>query len=325
MLRSSCSLIKQASQRSSAQLGAQVNTSRALSTSAGRLADHAKDNSQSKLSRMQELLLEIPPELNIPGLNAKSGREQTEKKQQKHFDKRSSGTLQGHGKGGYRSSPPPDPYALLQNIRLPRPEKTPRLNDNSRAKRADGQSEGKRTRTEGGERQSRGPRAPSQTGENGEPRQAARGDRNNGPRAESSRQPQKDRAPRPPRELSAHKFDAPARKSELAPIVRAAPTVEELFGDSSMLSEQSRVGNEVFEGSVLNDGEGSSKHTTSITNLSLLPPSPVVPQSLSKTTPRQQVHEFAVLQADYTLSRNPNVSLDQRGQAIGLVKQRLGA
>jgi hypothetical protein len=187
------------------------------------------------------------------------GHEQSEKKQPKHYEKRSPRISQGHGKGDYRSSPPSDPYALLQNIRLPRPERTPRSNDNSRPKRADGQSEGKRTRTEGGERQSRGPRATSQTGENSGSRQAARSDRNNGPRAESSRQSQKDRAPRLSREPTSHVFDAPARKSEPTPVVRAAPTVEELFGDSSMLSEQSGVENQVFEGVNLSGGEGASK------------------------------------------------------------------
>ncbi|KAJ9127102.1 hypothetical protein QFC24_001337 [Naganishia onofrii] len=321
MLKSSCSLIKQASQRGSAQLVNQVSGSRALSISAGRLAEHAQDNSAPKLSRMQELLLDVPPELNIPGMTAKSGHEQSEKKQPKHYEKRSPRTSQGHGKGDYRSSPPSDPYALLQNIRLPRPERTPRSNDNSRPKRADGQSEGKRTRTEGGERQPRSPRAQSQTGENSGSRQAARGDRNNGPRAESSRQSQKDRAPRLSREPTSHVFDAPARKPEPTPVVRPAPTVEELFGDSSMLSEQSGVENQVFEGRLTLP----SADKAPVTNLDLLPPSPVVPQSITTTTPRKQVHEFAVLQADYTLSRNPNVSLDQRGQAIGMVKQRLGA
>lgn len=114
-----------------------------------------------------------------------------------------------------------------------------------------------------------------------------------------------------------------------------------------MLSEQSGVGNEVFEGLNLSGDVGSKRtcsnprleyicenstetdlafvDTTPITNLDLLPPSPIVPQSLTTTTPRKQIHDFAVLQADYTLSRNANVSLDQRGQAIGLVKQRLGA
>ncbi|KAJ9122429.1 hypothetical protein QFC22_001854 [Naganishia vaughanmartiniae] len=72
MLKSSCSLIRQASQRGCAQFAAQANNSRALSSTAARLADQAEDNSGSKLSRMQELLLEIPPELNIPGMSSKN-------------------------------------------------------------------------------------------------------------------------------------------------------------------------------------------------------------------------------------------------------------
>jgi hypothetical protein len=62
-----------------------------------------------------------------------------------------------------------------------------------------------------------------------------------------------------------------------------------------------------------------------VSNLDLLPSPPVLPHSLDVSTPRKQINQFAVLQADYVLSRNPNVSLDQRGQAIGMVKQRLGA
>jgi hypothetical protein len=126
-------------------------------------------------------------------------------------------------------------------------------------------------------------------------------------------------------------------------VQREAPTVEELFGESTMLGGQSSVGNEVFESLQATEETLVTKSTCSTSvirltntytratdiprasNLDLLPPSPNVPHSLTPAAPRKQVNEFAVLQADYVLSRNPNVTLDQRGQAIGVVKQRLGA
>jgi hypothetical protein len=107
-----------------------------------------------------------------------------------------------------------------------------------------------------------------------------------------------------------------------------------------MFGEQSSVVSEVFEG--IEEAPASKSTYAKIcifrpalirfylgapkaTNLDLLPPSPIVPQSLTPSAQRKQINEFAVLQADYVLSRNSNVTLDQRGQAIGVVKQRLGA
>ncbi|KAJ9094904.1 hypothetical protein QFC19_007760 [Naganishia cerealis] len=326
MLKTSCSLLKQASYRGSAQIAVYRTPSRALSTSLTRLAEHADDKEDSKLSKMQQLLLEVPPELGIDvtGLGSKSDREQHESKQTRKPYKRMAKTSQTYGNRTHSPSAPVDPYAVLQNIRPPRTNRPPRSNDDSRTRKSEGQSGGRTPSAEAGQRQTKGPRAHSQSGADREARHPARGERNGSPRAESSRKPQNDRASRPQaRDPAANTSEAP-RQSALKPAVRAAPTVEELFGDLSMLSEQSGAGNEVSEGHI-NVETSASKNSTQFTNLDLLPPSPVVPQSLTSSTPRQQIIDFAVLQADYTLSRNPNVSLDQRGQAIGLVRQRLGA
>lgn len=164
-------------------------------------------------------------------------------------------------------------------------------------------------------------------------------------RAETSRGANKERTPRRDAErLTSSGLPTLPRRQEPKPEVqRAAPTVAELFGDSSMLGGQSSVVNEVFESLEATEEAPASKSTCSTSNLSLaeayrfpldvpkasnldlLPPSPIVPHSLTPSAPRKQINEFAVLQADYVLSRNPNVTLDQRGQAIGVVKQRLGA
>lgn len=69
MFKSSSNLVKQASQRAAVRLAPSAQPSRLLSTSTTRLADNEEGPVETKQSRMEKLLLEIPPEYNIPGLS----------------------------------------------------------------------------------------------------------------------------------------------------------------------------------------------------------------------------------------------------------------
>lgn len=233
-----------------------------------------------------------------------------------------------------------DAYFMLQNMSLPTKKKPSQTSESSKRHNEDGKE--RRLRIERGERPERnaqgGPRGDNRRGD----RQPRKNDREGGARAETSRAGNKERVPRRDVENSA---PSPLRHQDPKPeiVQRAAPTVEELFGDSSMFGQQGSVVNDVFESLQGAEEAQSSKSTCAVfdisllalnfpppdvpkvTNLDLLPPSPIVPHSVTPAAPRKQIHDFAVLQADYALSRNSNVTLDQRGQAIGVVKQRLGA
>lgn len=69
MFRSSNNLVKQASQRGAIRVTSSAQPSRLLSTSTARLAENEEAPAETRQSRMEKLLLEIPPEYNIPGLS----------------------------------------------------------------------------------------------------------------------------------------------------------------------------------------------------------------------------------------------------------------
>lgn len=164
---------------------------------------------------------------------------------------------------------PTDAYTLLQNTSLPRQGKTTRSSDSSKRHNEDGRE--RRPRTERGERLERsaqgGPRADKdgprsdKVRENRPPRQNNR--EGGGARAEPSRGgANKERTPRRDAERSkSSALPALPRRQEQKPeiVQRAAPTVEELFGDSSMLGGQSSVVNEVFESLEATESAPASK------------------------------------------------------------------
>ncbi|KAJ9113091.1 hypothetical protein QFC20_001978 [Naganishia adeliensis] len=332
MFKSSSNLVKQASQRVAVRLAPSAQPSRLLSTSTTRLADHEEGPVETRQSRMEKLLLEIPPEYNIPGLSQRTPRD-NKTQSTRQPQRRPQNASQPYSRPPRQVQSPTEAYSLLQNIGLPQQDKPRRSFDSSKRQNEDGRE--RRPRTERGERPERsaqGVPRPDKDGsrsykvrENRQPRQNNR--EGGGARAETSRGANKERTPRrdAERPTSSGLPTLPRRQEPKPEVQRAAPTVAELFGDSSMLGGQSSVVNEVFESLEATQEAPASKNVPKASNLDLLPPSPIVPHSLTPSAPRKQINEFAVLQADYVLSRNSNVTLDQRGQAIGVVKQRLGA
>lgn len=73
MFKSSSNIIRQASQRTASRLVVTAHSGRQLSTSTVRLAEHVEGQEETRQSRMQALLLEIPPEFKIQGMGEFSG------------------------------------------------------------------------------------------------------------------------------------------------------------------------------------------------------------------------------------------------------------
>ncbi|GHJ87313.1 hypothetical protein NliqN6_3715 [Naganishia liquefaciens] len=320
MFKSSSNIIRQASQRGASRLAVNAHAGRPLSTSTIRSNEQAEGQEESKTSRLQRLLLNIPAEYQIPGMGNKESR-QARKTQGDKSSRRPVTAFQTSRPPRQSSMQPADPYAQLQGLALPpRPR---RSNDFNRRQNGDGIE--RKPREANGQRPERRAQSGPRTGGSTEDRPSRQTD-DRRVRAESSRSESRPRTPRGSgAESSLPRAPTSSRQPTTEPVVRTAPTTQELFGETSIFDAQSAVGKEVFEDLQNAEGSAVGKFATKAGDLDLLPPSPVLPQFLNVSTPREQINQFAVLQADYVLSRNSNVSLDQRGEAIGMVKQRLGA
>lgn len=277
MFKSSSNIIKQVCQRGAICAAPSAQPSRLLSTSTIRLAENEEAPAETRQSRMQKLLLEIPPEYNIPGMSKcplhlgyrtrvyepkqtdpqKPPRDER-RRAPYHPNRRISETvtinsaqqsrLQNTGQPFPR---PPrrsttDAYSLLQNMPLPPRNKPSHSSESSKRQNEEGKE--RRPRAERGERSERSAQGGPRGDNRREPRQPRQNDREGAVRAEAARGG-KERAPRRDAERATSGPPAPRRQEQKPEIVqRAAPTVEELFGDSSMFGEQRSVVSEVFEG-----------------------------------------------------------------------------
>lgn len=68
MFKPSSNTIRQASQRGASRLAVTVHAGRPLSTSLTRFGEQVEGQEESRKSRLQKLLLNIPPEYQIPGM-----------------------------------------------------------------------------------------------------------------------------------------------------------------------------------------------------------------------------------------------------------------
>jgi hypothetical protein len=137
-----------------------------------------------------------------------------------------------------------DAYAALQGLSFP--PKPRRAMEAGRSQNADGKD--RKPREGNGQRLERRAQDGSRTGGSRDDRQPRQNDRDGRGRAESSRSAPKPRTQREDGAGSPSARSPPQpRQLKFEPIVRAAPTAQELFGDSSMLDGQSNVGSEVFE------------------------------------------------------------------------------